>query len=173
MLTGESKKYEPIDYSLGSNYRNIYWDGTINAITNGEETVPAFTKPLDPRNNLFYATGTYTSKKGETAEADLVFDVANQGKLVYVWGYIPYGGFYIPYEIEPEPGDEFQFSGLSIVDGLETPYKGETIEFTKQGLQRKLIPIKDGEYVITLRAEDIVGYIAYKSVNISVSRGNV
>ncbi|MBN1200239.1 MAG: hypothetical protein JXJ20_00145 [Anaerolineae bacterium] len=162
-----------VDWPDGVTTRTFAWDAEVPVLTDGSASTYALLIPNRENPAVATVNGEYIpARGGDRVEAQLVFDL-NARQATALWGLNETAsGALQPYQIDIQPGDQFQPVLLTMDannDLAGTGY-GETlviggdqpVRFDKQ-------PAPSGSYAISFAAENVAGVSSVDEIIIQVN----
>ena len=144
------------------------WEGETPIVSDGQTETYALLVPSGETLDVAVGQGRYAPAGSEAwIAATLVFDIdTRQATAVYGISDTPGNP---PFEIEPQPGDRFQFDWVYVnEDGSISAQPGETLVFGEEPFYYDYVPAPSGAYRMGFIAEDIAGNSAYRWVDLTV-----
>ncbi len=162
-----------VSWDDGLNSVYFSWEGDTPIVSDGRTQTYALLVVKGDNLDVAVGRGRYAPAGSEKwVEASLVFDIDTQ-QVTAVYGLsgppdIP------PFEIKPNPGDQFQLYWSFINDdGSITTQPGETLIFGDEPFFYDYAPAPDGAYRMGFVVENIAGSSSYRWVDLRVSNAGL
>ena len=147
-----------VDFPDGVTENEYAWMAEMPVITDG--TVAVETLLLYSSAAEISVRGTYLPQHGDPVTAYVTFDPDSRTALA-VWATAEGGDLNTaPYEIRPEPGDQFLPTWRTLDDAGDTvfaPADSDPLTFGDQPFSYEMWPAHSGTYELALTAEDVAG----------------
>jgi hypothetical protein len=159
-----------VSFPDGPQQNQFVWGAEMPVVTDGEVGIPVLL--ISDRNDpdSLIVSGEYTSQRGETTTAYLIFDIETQ-TVSEVWGTSDVGGGSAPFDIQPKAGDQFlpTWRFFDAEGNTElVPANSDPLTFGREPFSYYYEPAISGTYAFAISVEDIAGNIYYDETEITV-----
>ena len=166
---------EPPSWPAQASILTQQWDGMQWALSNGSETIPVLLGPARYGENLYGVEGRFQAQGSDPIDAALLFQ-RNGSQMLFlaIYGFGRAQNQEVqPFQISPQPGDQFTVQLRSYTDrGAQLELgklDGGTLRFTDQPLQALRVTTPPGDYVAGFLVRDISGRYSYQYRDIRIA----
>ncbi len=159
---------ELIDFPDGFQSNEFTWGVEMPVITDGVVSIPTLLLFDHESEDTVIISGQYIPQGGEPLTAYLLFDLTTSS-VVSVWAISGTGS--TPFNLTPNPGDHFLPTWRYLDENGEyvlVPADSDPLTFGTEPFTYHYEPAVSGDYILTIRMEDIVGNVYLSSTAITV-----